>query len=575
MDANNTGITIDAETMQRMHEINEEIEKNEKSTAVSGGINLSVEAADAIKEASESQDSSLTDADQGIAESVRTIFSAVVVGGLSRSNVQIAGLKKMVYSECLPRFMERFSYNIFENEYALFYSILKKLRVKIFSLNQLSSLIEQNMTEIFESDRIHLEHYSMRQDGGMASKEEQLEAFKIDMKELMVELSNNVVTKEQFDSACTIYTEWYKDKLMSETAFAMGQIMTPDGYTAKGLYKRRRHLQGRKDAEKFYADNMAVIRSLEEEDAVRGVVLDEEYFQNDMREEAEGSDEEAILDFGIKEIDDISGKLRRTNMIQFVGPPKGGKTTASQYLTERALRKGLNVAVWPLEGTKKEWISVLTALSIRLDSEDKRMGATISKDKVQERIYRSEDERQQVVNAKYKLMTGWATNSRGKLSFIDGVAYVEDFIDVLENHYETMNPYDVLVIDSPVNMMSRTGRGKVERISDGYMLLKNYIANKMRRKALCIATAQLKQSVIDWLRANPNETLDVTAGAESAETIRSPDEIYGLFSTKMERKMGQMKIYSIASRHHINFEDFYIGCDMSCGYFYSNPALNE
>ena len=122
-------------------------------------------------------------------------------------------------------------------------------------------------------------------------------------------------------------------------------------------------------------------------------------------------------------------------------------------------------------------------------------------------------------------------------------------------------------------MLSRYGAGKVERISEGIVKLKNLISTKLN--CLCIMTAQIKQEHIDKLRAKPNETIDITAGGESAEVIRTPDEVIGLFSSKLERSNGQMKLSNVASRHHETFSDFYVGCDLAIGNFYSNPELNE
>ena len=55
---------------------------------------------------------------------------------------------------------------------------------------------------------------------------------------------------------------------------------------------------------------------------------------------------------------------------------------------------------------------------------------------------------------------------------------------------------------------------------------------------------------------------------ESAETIRTPDEVIGLFSSKEERAAGYMKIYSVASRHSGTFSDFNIRTSLKCCYFY-------
>ena len=115
--------------------------------------------------------------------------------------------------------------------------------------------------------------------------------------------------------------------------------------------------------------------------------------------------------------------------------------------------------------------------------------------------------------------------------------------------------------------------GKVERISETIIKLKSFLVNKVN--AVGIMTSQLKQENIDKMRSKNNETIDVTAGGDSAETTRTPDEVIGLFSTKIERSNGQIKLYNIASRHHDTFQDFYVGCDLGIGNFYSKPELNE
>ena len=43
----------------------------------------------------------------------------------------------------------------------------------------------------------------------------------------------------------------------------------------------------------------------------------------------------------------------------------------------------------------------------------------------------------------------------------------------------------------------------------------------------------------------------------------------------MKQQMLQLKASNVASRHHETFPDFYMGCDLAIGNFYSNPELNE
>lgn len=71
---------------------------------------------------------------------------------------------------------------------------------------------------------------------------------------------------------------------------------------------------------------------------------------------------------------------------------------------------------------------------------------------------------------------------------------------MIQSHYENENPFDVIVIDQLIDILSRTGKGKVERISQAYQELKLWIQSSNRMKVLGIMPAQLKQSVVDYLR---------------------------------------------------------------------------
>lgn len=513
--------------------------------------------------------SKIMEFDVGVEESVKQIFSAVIVGMIDKEDKPLLESKSQAFRQCLPKFLGNFSYNIFFNEYAFLYTALKSLKVKFFSKSQLETLIDQNKANILSSPLIDISRFTMNVNDTILTADEKIEVFKSFIFELVDEISNTYVSIEQFDSSCVIYTEAYKDNLMYDTAQCMTMIMSETGYTEKLPHGRNKKWHGRKDANKFYNSKMAIIKSLEEENQIKHKVIDEGWAEEEIEKDEKG-DDNALVDFGIPEIDEVVGQLRRGNMVEFMGPAKGGKTTATTFLIERCLEKGLNVAVWPLEGSDEEWLALIQALMVRkLENNPLKL----DRKKVLAREYKSGPEKQSILAVRQILAS--ASSGRGRLSFISGPAMVENFTEVLQYHYDNENAFDVIVMDSPINVQSEMGKGKVERISDCFMIFKNYINNVMKRKPLAIVTAQLKQEVVDHLRRNPGETIDVTAGGESAETIRTPDEVIGLFSSKTERAMGQMKIYSVASRHSGNFDDFYIGCELGCGYLFSDPSLNE
>ena len=395
--------------------------------------------------------------------------------------------------------------------------------------------------------------------------DEKIEAIQANMKEKFIELSNMYVSEGEFDSACEIYANWFESQYMLDLSQSMTRIMSSQGYEERVPGKRTKKYQGTQDCRKYYNDKIRILNELSDHDKVRSTIIDENWYEQDMQQE-NVKDTSALMTIGIKEIDEMVGTLRRSNMLGILGPPKGGKTRFTNFIVSRALSLGLNVCVWSLEGTKEEWISMQVAALIRRDN-----NLSFSSRDILERKYKDKKEDREIVAAaKLKLAVD---QSIGRLSFIESTAYVEDFIDILEGHYDNENPFDVLVIDQLIDILSRNGMGKVERISQAYQTLKIAIAHRFKRPVLAVMPAQLKQSVVDFLRANPGETIDVTAGGESAETIRTPDEVIGLFSSKEERATNTVHMYSVASRHNADFQDFLVKADLRCCYFESGGDL--
>lgn len=502
----------------------------------------------------------------GIQESLETIFSAVIVGGIDRKNLDLLKSKKEVYKTSMPKFIAKFTSNVFKDEYAFLYEMITTLKTRVFTQNQLETVLYQNEDLVLDSPYIDTDKWSRTIDGRITTDDEKIEAFRLNLVEIFYELSNNIVSEEEFDSACEIYLDWYKDQLMTQTIHNMALIMGDLGFTEKKKGKRSVSYKGLEDAKKYYNEKMSIIRELATEDVLMFESIDEDWLAEELRKEGK-EDDGKLMQLGLTEIDETIRYFRRGNMVGILGPTKGGKTKMANYIVGKALMEGLNVAVWALEGDRTEWEAMQTAYLIR-----KTSGKILDSEMILNRDYPNDDIKQLVIAAKTQMAVD---KNRGKLSFISGTAYVEDFIDVLESHYENENRYDIIVIDSLVNIMSRNRRGKSERISEGYMLLKDFITNKLKTKAMAVVPAQLKQEVVDELRKNPNGYIDVTAGGESAETIRSPDYTLGLFSNREERNAGIMKIYSVATRHSGDFDDFSARCELACCNFYSDPELNK
>lgn len=498
--------------------------------------------------------------EQSTLDSLNIIFSAIVIGAIKRDHAQLKD-KLTVNKTCLHKFIGTFTNNVFFNEYAVLYEVIKRHKIHRFTLPQLREVLERERNVVLNSKYVDMSKWSMAIDNRPLSDDEKFEAFWLDLRDLVVELSNTVVSEDDYDSSCEAYKQWYIYYMSFQTIQNMAMIMSDNGLTEKRLRNGGNiKYQGVADMRKYYSEQMAVMQQLEGDDAARGTVIDEQWLTNDISESKNTDDADAILTTGFRQIDESFGTFRRTHLVTLLGPPKGGKTTFAVYLVDRALRAGLNVCVWAIEGNKKEWISKILACMIKVDNNL----VVNSRDIISNKVYNDDKLGRVVTLAKTRLASDI---TRGKLSFIEGSAYCEDFIDIIDAHYRTSNQFDVIVVDQLVDILSRRNKGKAERISEAYVLFKDYIEHKAGQKALAIVPAQLKQTAIDSLLRNPDDVVEITAGGESAETIRSADHILALFSTREEKRARQRHIYGVATRHGDDFDDFTCGALMECSYF--------
>lgn len=502
----------------------------------------------------------------GLQQSIDSIFSAVMIGGIDRTNFALIKEKQDVFKQAYPKFKSMYTENVFSDEYAFLHSALTTLKMEVFTWPQLEIIIDNSADDILASSKIDLSNFATF-NGVASTNEEKIEAFKCLVRAKFEALSNTAVTIEEFNSACVLYNTCYKEIEMTNLINDMAIIMSA-GLSKKVGIGRKRVWKGADDAQEYYRRKIAILNSLTSDiGKIKEYVVDEKWLSGEL-EEKHSDDKQVLIDTGIKEIDSIHGGLHRGNMLEAMGPPKSGKTTYISYMVERCLDAGLNVAIWPLEGTKEEWLALLEACMLR-----KRGRKNIGKKTVLESSFDNDIDKQLIAGVKSELAIG---KGRGKLSFIEGICYVEDLEDTLLNHYKTKNAFDVIVMDSPVLVLSRnSNKSKPDRIGEAYTTLKNFVNNRLARKALALVTAQLKQTVVDELRQNPTKELAETAGGESAETIRTPDYVLCLVSTKEERRNNLVKFQDVAVRHTDSFKPFYARAEYGCAYFYSDDGLNN
>lgn len=513
----------------------------------------------------------------GIMTSLNNIFGSILIGGVSKvdpDKQEFRQKKQKEVQDSITAFKGYFPENVFTNSYAIFYEIITDFKLEDFTADQMESILETNRDLVLDSPYINKAKYSQTKDGNIASDDDILNAFIFQAIDDLNRLSNMDVTFPEYETSCKAYINWYQNKFAEFTAVNMASIMSDDGYDERQSGKRTKHYHGIEDMTAYYNKNMKIIKSMSENNRIQSTVIGQQWLDDELRDSESIDKDRTLFKIGIEEIDNVIGYLRRGHMLGIMGPPKGGKTRFTNYIACTALMHGFNVCVWPLEGTKEDWIAMLTSCLIAKESYGREKNSDkilrISSNDIEQNTYNTDDKEKdrEIRNIVNSAKTQLAINPKfGKLSFIEGTAYVEDFLDQLKSHWETDNQFDILIIDPLINIMTKTGIGKVERISDAYKNLLNFINHGLRKPVLAIIPAQLKQDYVDFLRRNPDETIDVTAGGESAETERTPDDVIGLFSNKDERANNIMHIYSVASRHNGNFPDFQAKCYLECCMF--------
>ena len=506
----------------------------------------------------------------GIRQSVDTIFASIMTGGIDTSkpkNLELLSSKIQVKKYAVPKFETRFEYNIFNNTYAAFYSIIKASGITDFTMDQIETIVDNNRKEILDSPFIRKQDF-IGGDRNIPNDDDIINAMISVLKNEYARLSMRNVTESEFDSACIIYIDWYKEAYMTYVCNNMTIIMSNTGLDIKLGTSRNKHYQGMKDAQDYYTRCMAELESLDETgDRSSKLVFDNEMATRFLDDIETGDGDLTIVNTGIIEIDRAWGSFSRGNLVTVLGPPKGGKTKFCQYMAVRALKKKLNVQVVIAEGTKEEWRAGLIA-SFIADKSIKKNGKVLrfSASKILKNEYRKMPQHNKIIKAATLEMAN--SPELGSLCIDEKKIVAENIEGMLKALYKE-HPYDVLIIDSIVNAVSSGNKKKNDALSEAYMTTKRTLVQSLPKQVLAICTAQLKQQAIDELRSTTDGEMGVTSAGETAEVIRSSDYILGVYASKAEQKADITNMYSVACRHSETFDTFKCRSYLDCSFFFS------
>jgi RecA/RadA recombinase len=466
-----------------------------------------------------------------------TIIETMLAGIFRRSGLTDEKLEKERVDNT-ARFSAQFTENIFQDEYAILYELVVARRLTTGTWDVMEAVINENTELILSAPQVYLGKF----DADFTDSDEFYGFISI-TKAAYESICDAVFTgSEHFRSSVSNFIEVYEKKYMRQCLNVMGAILgSPDPYVD---YRggRRREYFGFNGVKDFYTAEMARISALRGASSSRQFTVGSEWLNaqlDPVLKEEKARRREKLCEIGIPEIDSVWAGVCRTHMVGIIGPPKGGKTTLSAFIVHQLLKAGKKVAVWAMEGSAEEsWINKLIAaecysMSVNVTTKDLAKGL----------VDKTDEEVRAVTEATV------AISQNENLSFIEETGYVEDFLDVIDGHYRVHNRFDCIVVDSLLNLQSKTGRKKTEYLSSAYISLKDYVEHKLNPASACIVTAQFKQEAIKDARNSVDPTFDETSGGETAETIRTPDDVIGVFGTPEQRDIQYTTIYHIASRH--------------------------
>jgi len=142
------------------------------------------------------------------------------------------------------------------------------------------------------------------------------------------------------------------------------------------------------------------------------------------------------------------------------------------------------------------------------------------------------------------------------------------------NTYDSWRPFHMIVIDYLSLMQSTTGKTRYQVVTEGWITFKQICAYSGKQHGfLGVCPHQLTQETVQALR--DGKDADETSGADSAESIRTPDKVFGQYFDKAMAVRRQIEFFFVKGRRSSPFPNFKAFAELGCCAFVSDPSLNS
>lgn len=504
-----------------------------------------------------------------------TIFGTLFYGGLALNDPEhydIYSKKKATAVDALKIFRSKFTEDIFFGDYSLLGQLLigakgvdGSLKASVYDRKLLAEM--PNIIESGAFPDVNNALKLARENGLPADPQDIYFMLRNTFIGHYVQLSMTIIDMDAYMGAVEQYVEEFKRLFVREVSAVVNTI-TQDGGALVTLHGETVLATTADEAMDFFAEQQAFLASIGKSAGVGGYVYNRKYLE---KKKLNTADTEPIMRYGFDEVDKCKKPLRRGHILVVLGAMKGGKTSYVTKQVATLLAEGKNVAIWTTDGKNDEWESGIKT-AILSNGLFKGHKIDVDRSDIDSGDIQPGSEEEKYLTA---LDLAMDSGEFGRLSFFTGVSYAENIKKDLLDHYRTLNAFDVFVMDTPLNMQSlRNNKSKPEYLANGIQNIAHAIRNELPVQACAILTGQLKQETIDQLRLHPEKDMDITAGADTSELVKSADEIVGIFTTKKERDNHMTKLYDVASRHNKPFDTFYAGADLATLRYWSDSTLN-
>lgn len=469
-----------------------------------------------------------------------TIFS-----GLYKTSEEGMEIRRQEYLKTFP------DPKVFEDEFYVLAVLVKDYPKLKLSKTFVENFLKTNRPILEKSSNINMQKFKM------SSDDDPYVEFVSSCKATHDELQKLPVNNGDFMEALEMYKMNYINERSLIALEESAQILS------EGIKKKGKDLVGYNDMRNHLTNSFKTLDELMDKKERKGIIT---YGINDMDDaEREKEAVKLISPYGIEELDKHTGGIWEGEMISLLAPAKGGKSRMSTFILHNAVVHGTNILMWSIENGYKGWEALIRARHFEYfytqHITDTKQHFGVNDDQIRKGSL--------APNVKDIELASWtdlkSNHTYGKITSLDEDFDIDTFIEVIDNAVK-MNDIKLICVDY-LQLVQGSGRAsKQERVAEAYQKMLQYLkANKIAG----IFPGQLKQTATGSL--SKMDAADIVntelrdAAGESYEVIKTPDVNLALYANVEELKQGRMRILSIPSRNHKQFDPIELNCDLgSC-----------